>query len=81
MVKLWKDMSRAEKGEILLAYHEGGTVQGKPSIYECDLWRDIKEPQFNDLYAYRIKPTPKVRKIELYFGKLTVGAMRKKALV
>ena len=71
-------MSRAEKGDILLAYHEGETIQLKPSTYETDAWMDIEEPNFSDLYAYRVKPLPKMRKVDLYFGELTVGAMRKK---
>jgi len=67
-----------KKGEILLAYHEGETIQGKPSVYEVDAWMNIKEVKFSDLYAYRVKPAPKIRKVDLYFGELTVGAMRKK---
>jgi hypothetical protein len=78
MTRLWEDMSRAEKGEILLAYHEGETIQFNVSVSEIAPWIDVKEPTFNDLYAYRVKPTPKIKKVELYFGELTVGAMRKK---
>ena len=77
MTKLWKDTSRAEKGEILLAYyHEGETIQFKPSLSEIAPWIDIEEPIFSDIYAYRVKPAPKIRKVDLYFGDLTVGAMR-----
>ena len=80
MTKLWKDMSRAEKGEILLAYHEGKTIQFKRSTCETDTWMIIQAPTFSDIYAYRIKPAPKIRKVDLYFGELelTVGATREK---
>ena len=62
--KLWKDMTDAEKGELLLAHHNGKTV-------ECRIGTGAwfhSAPQWHAGHAYRIKPkAPKVEKIVEYF--------------
>lgn len=62
--KTWGEMSDAEKGELLLAAHEG-------KVIECCQWPDygwdeVEQPQFDDTSAYRIKPQPKRETVTLY---------------
>jgi hypothetical protein len=52
---LWRDMTDAEKGALLLAKFEGRDVD----VWSDGLWCKTT-PLFLDTYAYRIKPTPKV---------------------
>jgi hypothetical protein len=58
--KLWRDMTDAEKGELLLAHHEGKEI-------ECNIDNGVwfySDPQWNAAHAYRIKPkAPKVEKV------------------
>lgn len=58
-VKMWKDLSPEEKGALLLAHHEGRTIQysdyGEP-------WRQTKSPNWWPTCWYRVKPEPKVEK-------------------
>ena len=77
MSKLWKEMSRVEKGEILLAYHEGQIIEYNP-FGRCGVWHQHQEPTFLDQHEYRIRPTPKIREVELYFGQLVQGALVRK---
>ena len=56
---LWKDMTDAEKGTLLLACHNGETLQS----HFMRGWSDLCtfEPRLYPRFAYRIKPkTPKV---------------------
>ena len=76
MTKLWKDMSRAEKGEILLAHYEGKTIQC--NLFGGNAWSTFHDITFSDQHAYRVKPEPMVREVELYFGKLVEGALVRK---
>ena len=56
--KLWKDMTDANKGELLLARHNGETLQ---SYAESKGWSNLRTFEPFTEYAYRIKPkTPKV---------------------
>lgn len=52
---LWKDMTPEEKGALLLAHHEGKTIE-----YFCHGfgWK-VERPNFFDWCAYRIKPEVK----------------------
>jgi hypothetical protein len=62
--KLWKDMTAPEKGELLLARHNGETLQS----YSTRGWSDLCrfEPWVN--YAYRIKP--KAPKVETFTNRV-----------
>ena len=73
--KLWRDMTAAEKGALLLAEHEGKVIQFWDKFGFED-WCDI-EPSWEDDSAYRVKPEPKVETVvltgyqysdEWYFG-------------
>lgn len=67
-------MSRQEKGELLLAQHEGKIIQ--TNIFgDESTWITFLDGHFTDCNAYRVKPEPKVREVELYFGKLEEGAL------
>ena len=58
--KLWRDMTDAEKGALLLAKHEGKEVQWCPDGYWTNAWA-VQDP-----YAYRIRPEPKVDVVTMY---------------
>ena len=56
--KPWKDMTDIEKGELLLAYHDGAVIE----FFLHITWRGIDwQPRWKPGCAYRIKPkAPKV---------------------
>lgn len=59
----WGDMTPEQKGALLLAHHEGKTI-------ECYCFREgqfttTHEPYLFDGVAYRIKPEPKVEVVHL----------------
>jgi hypothetical protein len=73
--KLWRDMTDAEKGALLLAHHEGKVIEwsgisattgGLTGWSKCPnrfLWYG----EFEDMgFAYRVKPEPKVETVTLY---------------
>ena len=66
--KTCAEMTDAEKGALLLAYHEGKTIQtyGPPKG-----WLDINDPRWLDFGVYRIKPEPKRKTVTLYTGRET----------
>lgn len=51
--KLWRDMTDAEKGALLLAHHEGEVIE-----YFNNGWVKCHAPIWRDVHAYRIKPEP-----------------------
>lgn len=69
-MKLWKDMSDCEKGVLLLAYHQGKTIQ-----YQfCDNahWNWAKKDDgsiglgWHDNYYYRVKVEPVIKEVIRY---------------
>ena len=58
--KTWGEMDDAEKGALLLAHHQGETIQHKifPHADEVYKWQDSSEPMFNDIHAYRVRKEP-----------------------
>jgi hypothetical protein len=70
--KLWRDMTREEKGALLLAEYEGRDIQQKAGVS----WvLKIKSHKFLEEWAYRVKPEPKRQTVKLYFGELKQGAL------
>lgn len=64
--KIWGQMTPEEKGALLLAHHEGKTIEvsyGLPG----DGWVKSNEPDWEDNLAYRVKPGPEVKTQELYW--------------
>lgn len=64
--KLWLDMTREEKGALLLAHHEGKVIE------YCDdgPWFACRgEPKWLDRNAYRVRPEPTRETVGLYIGK------------
>ncbi len=58
--RTWGELNDAEKGALLLAYHEGKTIQCKRTIKPKE-WTDLKQkPTWSPPLFYRIKPEPKV---------------------
>jgi hypothetical protein len=54
---LWKDMTREEKGALLLGWHEGKVIEVFDLLYPDKWYED--DPCFYEDCAYRIKPEPK----------------------
>ena len=59
--KLWRDMTDAEKGALLLADHDGKVIEWKCG----DTWFGMK-PSWVDYIAYRVRPEPKVEVVTMY---------------
>jgi len=59
--KLWKDMTPEEKGALLLAMHEKRAVE----VFDDDKWVKKSFMVFVDDLAYRVKPNPKVKTVEM----------------
>jgi hypothetical protein len=53
---LWRDMTDAEKGALLLAKFEGKDIEQ----FQYIRWVMVTPPVWSDNWAYRIKPTPNV---------------------
>jgi hypothetical protein len=52
-------LSRAEKGELLLAHHEGKRIEVHEYDYPCSYaWREKLNPLWRDDFIYRIAPEP-----------------------
>ena len=61
--KLWRDMTDAEKGALLLAHHEGATLQ----VLSVVNWYDVEKMVCDPDATYRIKPEPKVEVVALCY--------------
>jgi hypothetical protein len=62
---LWKDMTDAEKGTLLLAHHDGAVIEFFLHIH----WRGIDwQPRWKPGCAYRIKP--KAPKVETFISRV-----------
>ena len=71
--KTWGEMSDAEKGALLLAFHNGEEVE-----VECTPFPAGWEPAHltglcRDHCSYRIKPTPKRETVTMYGGAVGFG--------
>ena len=44
--KLWRDMTNAEKGALLLAYHEGKVLEGRNESWPSDKWVEVRVPSW-----------------------------------
>lgn len=62
--KTWGKMTPEEKGELLLAHHEGKVIEYSLDSYE---WVVETTPSWYNFYAYRVKPKePKLEVVELF---------------
>ncbi len=68
--KLWRDMTDAEKGALLLAHHEGKVIEvwrrgsgGWATFPEC----------FHENEAYRVRPEPKVEVVDVFWKRGETG--------
>lgn len=64
-VKLWRDLTPAEKGALLLAHHEN---PGSVEFLNEDEWVTLEYLGWLDNFAYRIKPEPVVETVTVYGG-------------
>ncbi|MGB1215066.1 MAG: hypothetical protein ACPG4X_16990 [Pikeienuella sp.] len=55
---IWRDMSDAEKGALLLAEHDGKPIEVRGPHMKN--WRSKRFGVLNSTCAYRVKPDPKV---------------------
>lgn len=63
--KTFGDMTPEEKGALLLAYHEGKTLEYK--IHgDCEWRLTASRPAFADRSCYRVKPEPVVVEVVKY---------------
>lgn len=65
-MKPWKDMSREEKGALLLASHEGKTLQYWKR--GTGGWADCLSVAIYEHEYYRVKPEPVVKGVVMYAG-------------
>jgi hypothetical protein len=63
--KLWRDMTDAEKGALLLAKHEGKVIE----CYDGYMWFETVTPRWYVPHAYRIRPEPKVETVTVHYQK------------
>lgn len=62
--KMWRDMSAEEKGALLLAHHEGKTIE----FWDEDAWIAAEQPLFTQYDKYRVKPEPRVEIVCMYYN-------------
>lgn len=60
--KLWRDMTDAEKGALLLAFHNDKKCL---EIWCNGKWVDCGDSTWNNNIAYRIRPEPKVEVVTM----------------
>ena len=66
---IFGDMTDAEKGALMLAKHNGESIEMR--LYD-DMWEDKCDPSWNVFAAYRVKPKPVVKTVVLS-GNYEVG--------
>lgn len=72
---LWRDMTDAEKGALLLAHHEGKVIDYR--LFGGGSWLTIDDPTFGDVHAYRVRPEPKRETVALCWRQ-DVGSVKNK---
>jgi len=56
---LWRDMTDAEKGALLLAHHEGKVIEVWVVDHHASWWGEKAVSYWRDDLAYRVRPEPK----------------------
>lgn len=64
--KTWGEMTDAEKGALLLAYHEGKVIEW--FHFDNKVWTNVPHNGclWDEVFAYRIKPEPKRETVTMY---------------
>jgi len=57
---VWRDMTEAEQGALLLAHHQGKVIECYPPVLESG-WRVNVSPAWGSNFAYRVRPEPEVK--------------------
>jgi len=60
--KIWRDMTDAEKGALLLAHHEGKVIERS---HTSGQWQGVEYPRWHDDIAYRVSPEPSFLPLEV----------------
>ena len=68
--KLWRDMTDAEKGALLLAFHNDKKCL---EIWRNGKWVDCGDSTWNNNIAYRIRPEPKVEVVDVFWKRGETG--------
>jgi len=68
---LWRDMTDAEKGALLLAKHDGKGIE----IWQGSEWKGMMTGSFGNVCAYRINPTPVTRTVDLMADFKVIGTI------
>jgi hypothetical protein len=63
----WGDMTPEQQGALLLAHHQGKTIE-MLLVYSRDWHTLTDKPEFRPEYAYRVKPEPVVVHHEMHSG-------------
>jgi len=63
---LWRDMTDAEKGALLLAAHEGKVVEVWVVDHHASWWGEKAVSYWRDHLAYRVRPEPKLETVTLH---------------
>lgn len=66
--KTWAEMTDIEKGELMLAHHNGRTIEFLAEI--SGNWLEVTAPLWNASSIYRVKPEPKREKEFMYYGRV-----------
>ena len=73
--KLWRDMTDAEKGALLLSAHEGKVIEFY-SHYVPE-WKEVAgNPNWSDNYAYRVRPEPKVETVTINYWEVATDVLK-----
>lgn len=62
----WGKMTDAEKGALLLAYHEGKDIQCLQDGETPEYWGDIDRPNWSNDCKFRVRPEPVREVVELW---------------
>jgi hypothetical protein len=68
--KLWRDMTDAEKGALLLAKYEGKVIECL-STKDAAGWIHTPYPAWQTDLFYRVRPDPKIETVKLHGRKYT----------
>ncbi len=68
--KLWRDMSDAEKGALLLAFHNDKKCL---EIWLNGEWVDCGNSTWKNDRAYRIRPEPKIEVVDVFWKRGETG--------
>lgn len=73
---LFGQLSDEEKGALLLAHHQGKTIEWW--LTQTKVWSTNSSPEWSPLRTYRVKPEPVVQTVVRYLGATLTGTNSRK---